>query len=1328
MLQKENNPWRGLASYSYSDSSLFFGREQELDSLLLSIRENYCTILYGVSGAGKTSLINAGLCPRLKGEGFLPVVVRLDHSSAESYSRQILRRCLEELSVNECDYDSSLDIAGLAVSDTDRLWLFFHTSTFWSPRNEKITPCVFIDQFEEIFSLNQENPARISTFFEDFNQVYQYIPADNLLSALNDSRAPLSFSDRPSFRLALSLREDFLSRLEDYCQEIPFLRQNRRRLNKLTGEQAYEVITRPIPEAVGEDAALHIISKVSGKAVDRQKTALESVEVDTSILSLFCSELYNKAVEEQLDAITTDLVLSQGDDILTDFYTATIAQVSKKAVKYLESHLLTANGFRNQLALEDIDSSKVSEKEIDLLESSRLIRKEILNGTTRIEFSHDVLCKIASAHRASAKERGKSGWERAASLLKWVLSILCLWLLYARRDSFFIHGFFGDNYDFYLFPFGENAFLCNSLILCLQLLLLFIYWGLLALTSKKKSVWYSVCSYPVACLALLIYLGGTFYGLRLGYYTSGRFVPDPTLWLFLISLILTLFSFIQPAQKVRFSAALKNAFSLKEIRSDASRRHFVTGSLLFMMLFFIYRATTIKVASLSLVTLLMLLLFFPALLYLIGDELPGAKQKRVLWRLSVTQGIVIAVFFLSLYTHIRLISYAALGSLFVLGVHFSSAWFRPENRSAKMKRYLLSALIWLVFPLASLGFSLFALGDNAIATQNPLSSNHLRLNKKIWNRDSYWPRYCLMVDREGCFGIISNKGVLLEPQFYGIELEYKVSDAEFPPYPSWVSEQFRVKESPDAVYSPWGVMYHLDNDNYFTRKYLKSYAARPTGVFSTRNILNSYKDTSGPEFDDIACRMFLNELNFFMATHPDEGTATDDPLYRLFTDRPGESDRESGISPRVDVVLRRFWEGRKNLLPVYNTDSLFNKVLSNIKAADKNSIGYAVFSEAFGATAQTAAFESAKLREKLEPIIREYIRISPYQWKMHSDLAALLLKNRQYEEAETEARSASQLSFAALPSVYLIEALVLQEKYEEASDWISWRKGDVIGAQRTMDYEFFSERASRSQSNDIYVGDMIVQDTARFPFTESGKAFIERELRSYGRRFKYSTHFSQYAGHTLLCTDSSTPGDTNWYDVVVRKGDYASDVFERITLSDYSSFAVYFKGDKRGYLDLSEADTLQVFPALYDHAWVYSEGLAVVSIGVQLMFIDEKGRVVATPEVPVNFKRDLVFKDGALLYSLDDYRSGLLGKDGRWLLPPEYEEVGELTGGYRRITKDGLHGLVKNDGTIVVQPKYPYVSVDDKYLRITVPDGDETLTYPIEYTNSAEFKRTYGMK
>ena len=60
------------------DQRLFFGRTPEAEELFHRIAAAPLLVLYGKSGLGKTSLLQAGVFPRLRGRDLLPVPVRLN--------------------------------------------------------------------------------------------------------------------------------------------------------------------------------------------------------------------------------------------------------------------------------------------------------------------------------------------------------------------------------------------------------------------------------------------------------------------------------------------------------------------------------------------------------------------------------------------------------------------------------------------------------------------------------------------------------------------------------------------------------------------------------------------------------------------------------------------------------------------------------------------------------------------------------------------------------------------------------------------------------------------------------------------------------------------------------------------------------------------------------------------------------------------------------------------------------------------------------------------------------------------------------------------------
>src|SRR5688500_8488163 len=64
------NPFPGLRPFSIDDTHLFFGREHQIDDILLKISKNRFITIMGYSGSGKSSLLFCGIVPILYG-GFV---------------------------------------------------------------------------------------------------------------------------------------------------------------------------------------------------------------------------------------------------------------------------------------------------------------------------------------------------------------------------------------------------------------------------------------------------------------------------------------------------------------------------------------------------------------------------------------------------------------------------------------------------------------------------------------------------------------------------------------------------------------------------------------------------------------------------------------------------------------------------------------------------------------------------------------------------------------------------------------------------------------------------------------------------------------------------------------------------------------------------------------------------------------------------------------------------------------------------------------------------------------------------------------------------------
>lgn len=63
-----DNPYRGLASYEFENAKLFFGRTEAIKELIQKANTQALTVVVGASGTGKSSLVKAGVVPKLIGK------------------------------------------------------------------------------------------------------------------------------------------------------------------------------------------------------------------------------------------------------------------------------------------------------------------------------------------------------------------------------------------------------------------------------------------------------------------------------------------------------------------------------------------------------------------------------------------------------------------------------------------------------------------------------------------------------------------------------------------------------------------------------------------------------------------------------------------------------------------------------------------------------------------------------------------------------------------------------------------------------------------------------------------------------------------------------------------------------------------------------------------------------------------------------------------------------------------------------------------------------------------------------------------------------------
>jgi hypothetical protein len=402
------NPWPGLASFTESDSPFFHGRNDEAEELLRLIRRDSLTMLYGQSGLGKTSLLQAGLFPKLRDECFLPVPVRIVYSDTALAPEEQIRDAL-------ADALWAAEIDAFAPRDGASLWAYLHRRDIelWNSRNRLITPVFVLDQFEEVFTLGRSTPGtriRAKAFLDWLADLAENRPPIDFQAKLEAGELDASAFDfgRGAAKIVICLREDFLAELDGLGGRMRGITANRFRLRRMSGEHAVRAVCMGGVGLVEADVARRVVefvaAKTSREGQSDQAAATEFglAEVEPSLLSVVCRELNNQRKDRRLPRITFELLASRSTEILTDFYERSLVGMTPGARFFIEDKLLTKGGFRDSVALENALSEGgigLTRQQLDLLVNRRLLRIDDRLGQQRVELTHDLLLEPARASR-----------------------------------------------------------------------------------------------------------------------------------------------------------------------------------------------------------------------------------------------------------------------------------------------------------------------------------------------------------------------------------------------------------------------------------------------------------------------------------------------------------------------------------------------------------------------------------------------------------------------------------------------------------------------------------------------------------------------------------------------------------------------------------------------------------------------------------------------------------------------------------------------------------------------------------------------------------------
>lgn len=395
----------GLQSYSEAQSEIFFGRDGEIERLTNLIKANILTIVFGKSGTGKTSLLNAGVFPRLRKNYCLPFRIRLEF---EDNSPDLITQVKNILK-------SEIDKYGFKVESypsNETLWEYFHKEPLWT----SITPILIFDQFEEIFTLakrsNRFGGKELAIFWEELADLIENSIPEKLKEHFLNDKELVNYGYRnQNIKTLFTFREEYLPEFESVTTTIPSIKYSRFRLMPMNGDQAYEVITKTWGDKIDTEQAEKIVGFF---APEKEKNiSHDLMDIEPSLLSQVCSYIDKERIHENRDKISSDFLgkypkekilhsiydeaLSESNDAVLK-NNADIPKDTRPVNEFLEEKLITDEGYRTKYSLAEIDHKL--QPGIEVLISKYFLRDD---GKS-IELTHDVLTPFIKQDREERRK------------------------------------------------------------------------------------------------------------------------------------------------------------------------------------------------------------------------------------------------------------------------------------------------------------------------------------------------------------------------------------------------------------------------------------------------------------------------------------------------------------------------------------------------------------------------------------------------------------------------------------------------------------------------------------------------------------------------------------------------------------------------------------------------------------------------------------------------------------------------------------------------------------------------------------------------------------
>jgi energy-coupling factor transporter ATP-binding protein EcfA2 len=217
-------PYRGLLHFREEDAPFFFGREAAIGQLTNAVERQSFVAVVGASGSGKSSVVRAGLVPRLRSDRNAAwEIVTLVPTDQPLKSIAMALMPFLDPTMDEVDRLAAAGkLADHLNSGTISLSDIVGRILDKQPGTDRVL--IFVDQFEELYTLTVDDAARRRFL-------------DELLAA---SASPVS-----RVTVAITLRGDFVGKALAYRPLSDRLQDAQTNLGPMTREELALAINKP---------------------------------------------------------------------------------------------------------------------------------------------------------------------------------------------------------------------------------------------------------------------------------------------------------------------------------------------------------------------------------------------------------------------------------------------------------------------------------------------------------------------------------------------------------------------------------------------------------------------------------------------------------------------------------------------------------------------------------------------------------------------------------------------------------------------------------------------------------------------------------------------------------------------------------------------------------------------------------------------------------------------------------------------------------------------------------------------------------------------------